>query len=81
MDIFIVKNDLNTMYFDKMWVLETGTDAWLSHTWLSTGFFTVVTAFNICEEVTLFGFAQSDHCRKKKRHTKEKKNIRWQRFF
>merc|ERR1712226_230132 len=64
MDVFIVKNDTSTMYFDNIWVLERGLNRSETHTWLSTGFFTVVTALNICEEVRLFGFVQDDHCRK-----------------
>ncbi|XP_072032908.1 alpha-N-acetyl-neuraminyl-2,3-beta-galactosyl-1,3-N-acetyl-galactosaminide alpha-2,6-sialyltransferase-like [Amphiura filiformis] len=41
---------------------ETGIYSYEANTWLSTGWFTMVAAMDICDEITVFGMAYDDYC-------------------
>ncbi|XP_063724073.1 alpha-N-acetylgalactosaminide alpha-2,6-sialyltransferase 5-like [Symsagittifera roscoffensis] len=60
--VFIVGSKNTTNYFDGIWEEERGVNRTTTSTWLSTGFFTMVTALNICDQVTLFGFVKRTDC-------------------
>ncbi|XP_075263450.1 alpha-N-acetylgalactosaminide alpha-2,6-sialyltransferase 5-like [Convolutriloba macropyga] len=57
--VYIVKSE---KYFDTIWELQNKTPRNATRTWLSTGFFSVVTALNICNQITLFGFVRQNYC-------------------
>ena len=64
--VFIVGSKNTTNYFDGIWEEERGVNRTTTSTWLSTGFFTMVTALNVCDQVTLFGFVKRTDCAMKK---------------
>ncbi|XP_072035295.1 uncharacterized protein [Amphiura filiformis] len=41
---------------------ETGISSFEANTWLSTGWFTMVAAMDICNEITVYGMAHEDFC-------------------
>ena len=52
----------STTYFDLIWALENNRSRETTKTWLSTGFFSVVTALNFCDSVTIFGLDAQNSC-------------------
>ena len=58
---FGTENDTyGIQYFDEVWNLEKMKTKTKSKVWLSTGFFTVVTALNFCNSITIFGLDAKD---------------------
>ncbi|XP_062268704.1 alpha-N-acetylgalactosaminide alpha-2,6-sialyltransferase 6 [Platichthys flesus] len=51
--------------FDSLFHKETGRDRQKSHSWLSTGWFTMVIAIEICDNITVYGMVPPNHCGKK----------------
>ena len=51
-----------TNYFDTVWMLENNRSRDDMKTWLSTGFFSVVTALNFCDSLTIFGLDAQNSC-------------------
>ncbi|XP_018517995.1 alpha-N-acetylgalactosaminide alpha-2,6-sialyltransferase 6 isoform X2 [Lates calcarifer] len=51
--------------FDALFHRETGRDRQKSHSWLSTGWFTMVTAIEICDNIKVYGMVPPNHCRRK----------------
>ncbi|XP_072343906.1 alpha-N-acetylgalactosaminide alpha-2,6-sialyltransferase 6-like [Scyliorhinus torazame] len=49
--------------FDDLFQRETGRDRKKSHSWLSTGWFTMVIAIELCDHVQVYGMAPPNHCR------------------
>merc|ERR1711879_65107 len=49
-------------HFNDIWKEETRQSV-PGNMWLSTGFFTIVTALNVCDNVTLFGFVSKKSCK------------------
>ncbi|XP_048415239.1 alpha-N-acetylgalactosaminide alpha-2,6-sialyltransferase 6 [Stegostoma tigrinum] len=49
--------------FDDLFQRETGRDRKKSHSWLSTGWFTMVIAIELCDNVQVYGMAPPHHCR------------------
>uniref|UniRef100_A0A3Q3VTA7 Alpha-N-acetylgalactosaminide alpha-2,6-sialyltransferase 6 n=1 Tax=Mola mola TaxID=94237 RepID=A0A3Q3VTA7_MOLML len=49
--------------FDNLFQTETGQDR--SHSWLSTGWFTMVIAIEICDNIKVYGMVPPNHCGKK----------------
>uniref|UniRef100_UPI00398E673D alpha-N-acetylgalactosaminide alpha-2,6-sialyltransferase 3 n=1 Tax=Pristiophorus japonicus TaxID=55135 RepID=UPI00398E673D len=50
-------------YCDKIFKLETGKDRVLSGTYLSTGWFTLVLAMDVCHKIHIFGMVNDTYCR------------------
>ncbi|KAK2888117.1 alpha-N-acetylgalactosaminide alpha-2,6-sialyltransferase 6 [Channa argus] len=51
--------------FDGLFQGETGRDRQKSHSWLSTGWFTMVIAIEICDNIKVYGMVPPNHCGKK----------------
>lgn len=51
--------------FDSLFHRETGRDRQKSHSWLSTGWFTMVMAIEICDNIKVYGMVSPSHCGKK----------------
>ncbi|XP_069370464.1 alpha-N-acetylgalactosaminide alpha-2,6-sialyltransferase 6 isoform X1 [Paralichthys olivaceus] len=51
--------------FDSLFHKETGRDRQKSHSWLSTGWFTMVIAVEICDNIKVYGMVPPNHCGKK----------------
>lgn len=51
--------------FDSLFHRETGRDRQKSHSWLSTGWFTMVIAIEICDNIKVYGMVSPSHCGKK----------------
>ncbi|XP_023119216.1 alpha-N-acetylgalactosaminide alpha-2,6-sialyltransferase 6 isoform X2 [Amphiprion ocellaris] len=50
--------------FDNLFHRETGRDRQKSHSWLSTGWFTMVIAIEICDNIKVYGMVPPNHCGK-----------------
>lgn len=48
--------------FDSLFQKETGRDRQKSQSWLSTGWFTMVIAIEICDNIKVYGMVPSSHC-------------------
>nr|XP_010585908.1 alpha-N-acetylgalactosaminide alpha-2,6-sialyltransferase 6 isoform X2 [Loxodonta africana]XP_023400656.1 alpha-N-acetylgalactosaminide alpha-2,6-sialyltransferase 6 isoform X2 [Loxodonta africana] len=48
--------------FDDLFLGETGKDREKSHSWLSTGWFTMVIAVGLCDHVHVYGMVPPDYC-------------------
>ena len=53
----------STKYFDDMWREEKKQSRDATTTWLTTGFFSMVTALNVCDQITTFGFMTPEDCK------------------
>ncbi|XP_021568791.1 alpha-N-acetylgalactosaminide alpha-2,6-sialyltransferase 5 isoform X1 [Carlito syrichta] len=51
--------------FDELFKRETGKDRKISNTWLSTGWFTMTIALELCDRVNVYGMVPPDFCRSK----------------
>ncbi|XP_068609151.1 alpha-N-acetylgalactosaminide alpha-2,6-sialyltransferase 6 [Brachionichthys hirsutus] len=51
--------------FDVLFQRETGRDRQKSHSWLSTGWFTMVIAIEICDHVKVYGMVPPNRCGRK----------------
>ncbi|XP_072310689.1 alpha-N-acetylgalactosaminide alpha-2,6-sialyltransferase 6 [Eucyclogobius newberryi] len=51
--------------YDSLFLRETGRDRQRSHSWLSTGWFTMVIAVEICDNIKVYGMVSPNHCGKK----------------
>ncbi|KAM3874452.1 alpha-N-acetylgalactosaminide alpha-2,6-sialyltransferase 6 [Diretmus argenteus] len=51
--------------FDGLFQKETGRDRQKSQSWLSTGWFTMVIAIEMCDNVRVYGMVPPSHCGKK----------------
>lgn len=51
--------------FDALFQKETGRDRQKSHSWLSTGWFTMVIAIEICDNIKVYGMVPPNHCGKR----------------
>uniref|UniRef100_UPI00398F29CC alpha-N-acetylgalactosaminide alpha-2,6-sialyltransferase 6-like isoform X2 n=1 Tax=Pristiophorus japonicus TaxID=55135 RepID=UPI00398F29CC len=49
--------------FDDIFQRETGRNRKKSHSWLSTGWFTMVTAIDLCDSVQVYGMVPPNHCK------------------
>ena len=57
-------------YFNKLWTLETNRSLKQTKTILSNGFYSVITALNLCESVTIFGLDGNSSCNDGKQNVK-----------
>ncbi|XP_042319481.1 alpha-N-acetylgalactosaminide alpha-2,6-sialyltransferase 5 isoform X2 [Sceloporus undulatus] len=51
------------LQFDDLFKRETGKDRKISNTWLSTGWFTMSIALELCDRIDVYGMVPPDFCR------------------
>ncbi|CAJ1072820.1 alpha-N-acetylgalactosaminide alpha-2%2C6-sialyltransferase 5 [Xyrichtys novacula] len=51
------------LQFDELFKKETGKDRRISKSWLSTGWFTMTIALELCDRVNVYGMVAPDYCR------------------
>ncbi|XP_058031255.1 alpha-N-acetylgalactosaminide alpha-2,6-sialyltransferase 5 isoform X1 [Ahaetulla prasina] len=51
------------LHFDDLFKQETGKDRKISNTWLSTGWFTMSIALELCDKIDVYGMVPPDFCR------------------
>ncbi|XP_012578053.1 PREDICTED: alpha-N-acetylgalactosaminide alpha-2,6-sialyltransferase 5 isoform X2 [Condylura cristata] len=51
------------LQFDELFKHETGKDRKISNTWLSTGWFTMTIALELCDRINVYGMVPPDFCR------------------
>ncbi|XP_028974831.1 alpha-N-acetylgalactosaminide alpha-2,6-sialyltransferase 5 isoform X2 [Esox lucius] len=51
------------LQFDELFKRETGKDRRISNSWLSTGWFTMTIALELCDRINVYGMVSPDHCR------------------
>ncbi|XP_048394613.1 alpha-N-acetylgalactosaminide alpha-2,6-sialyltransferase 5 [Stegostoma tigrinum] len=51
------------LHFDELFKRETGKDRKASNSWLSTGWFTMIIALEICDRIDVYGMVPPNHCR------------------
>ncbi|MEQ2282576.1 hypothetical protein AMECASPLE_002271 [Ameca splendens] len=51
--------------FDNLFNRETGRDRQRSHSWLSTGWFTMVIAIEVCDNIKVYGMVPPNYCGRK----------------
>ncbi|XP_075038037.1 alpha-N-acetylgalactosaminide alpha-2,6-sialyltransferase 5 [Mixophyes fleayi] len=51
------------LQFDELFKKETGKDRKVSNTWLSTGWFTMSIALELCDKINVYGMVPPDFCR------------------
>ncbi|XP_072494718.1 alpha-N-acetylgalactosaminide alpha-2,6-sialyltransferase 5 [Notamacropus eugenii] len=51
------------LHFDELFKQETGKDRKISNTWLSTGWFTMTIALELCDRINVYGMVPPDFCR------------------
>ncbi|XP_035504650.1 alpha-N-acetylgalactosaminide alpha-2,6-sialyltransferase 5b [Scophthalmus maximus] len=49
--------------FDELFKKETGIDRKISNSWLSTGWFTMAIALELCDRINVYGMVPPDFCR------------------
>ncbi|KAF3691005.1 Alpha-N-acetylgalactosaminide alpha-2,6-sialyltransferase 5 [Channa argus] len=54
---------IKMMKFDELFKKETGIDRKSSNSWLSTGWFTMAIALELCERINVYGMVPPDFCR------------------
>ncbi|XP_010898956.1 alpha-N-acetylgalactosaminide alpha-2,6-sialyltransferase 5b isoform X2 [Esox lucius] len=54
---------LKMLQFDELFKKETGKDRKSSNSWLSTGWFTMAVALELCDRVNVYGMVSPDFCR------------------
>ncbi|KAK2835637.1 hypothetical protein Q5P01_016121 [Channa striata] len=54
---------IKMMRFDELFKKETGIDRKSSNSWLSTGWFTMAIALELCERINVYGMVPPDFCR------------------
>ncbi|KAM5148122.1 alpha-N-acetylgalactosaminide alpha-2,6-sialyltransferase 5 [Mantella aurantiaca] len=57
------------LQLDELFKKETGKDRKISNTWLSTGWFTMSIALELCNTVNVYGMVPPDYCRSPNRTT------------
>ncbi|XP_038649688.1 alpha-N-acetylgalactosaminide alpha-2,6-sialyltransferase 5 [Scyliorhinus canicula] len=51
------------LHFDELFKRETGKDRKKSNSWLSTGWFTMIIALELCDRVDVYGMVPPNHCK------------------
>ncbi|XP_076004462.1 alpha-N-acetylgalactosaminide alpha-2,6-sialyltransferase 5 [Genypterus blacodes] len=51
------------LHFDELFKKETGKDRRISNSWLSTGWFTMTIALELCDRINVYGMVAPDFCR------------------
>ncbi|XP_019936358.2 alpha-N-acetylgalactosaminide alpha-2,6-sialyltransferase 5b [Paralichthys olivaceus] len=60
--IYIISRS-KMLKFDELFKNETGIDRKISNSWLSTGWFTMTIALELCDRVNVYGMVPPDFCR------------------
>ncbi|CAB1314247.1 unnamed protein product [Coregonus sp. 'balchen'] len=60
--VYVISH-LKMLEFDELFKNETGKDRKTSNTWLSTGWFTMAIALELCDRVNVYGMVSPDFCR------------------
>ncbi|TKS74514.1 Alpha-N-acetylgalactosaminide alpha-2,6-sialyltransferase 5 [Collichthys lucidus] len=60
--VYIISR-IKMLKFDELFKKETGIDRKSSNSWLSTGWFTMAIALELCERTNVFGMVPPDFCR------------------
>nr|XP_057930487.1 alpha-N-acetylgalactosaminide alpha-2,6-sialyltransferase 5b [Doryrhamphus excisus]XP_057930488.1 alpha-N-acetylgalactosaminide alpha-2,6-sialyltransferase 5b [Doryrhamphus excisus] len=66
--VYIISR-LKMMAFDDLFKKETGIDRKSSNSWLSTGWFTMAIALELCDRVNVYGMVPPDVCRSPSHHS------------
>lgn len=59
--IYIISR-IQMLKFDELFKKETGIDRRKSNSWLSTGWFSMATALELCDKISVFGMVPPDYC-------------------
>ncbi|XP_028328547.1 alpha-N-acetylgalactosaminide alpha-2,6-sialyltransferase 5 [Gouania willdenowi] len=54
---------------DELFKKETGKDRRISNSWLSTGWFTMTIALEVCDRINVYGMVAPDFCREPQKHS------------
>ncbi|KAK5860314.1 hypothetical protein PBY51_021803 [Eleginops maclovinus] len=57
------------LQFDELFKKETGKDRRVSNSWLSTGWFTMTIALELCDRINVYGMVAPDFCREPQHHS------------
>ncbi|XP_045908906.1 alpha-N-acetylgalactosaminide alpha-2,6-sialyltransferase 5 isoform X2 [Micropterus dolomieu] len=57
------------LQFDELFKKETGKDRRISNSWLSTGWFTMTIALELCDRINVYGMVAPDFCREPQHHS------------
>uniref|UniRef100_A0A3P8SWZ6 Alpha-N-acetylgalactosaminide alpha-2,6-sialyltransferase 6 n=1 Tax=Amphiprion percula TaxID=161767 RepID=A0A3P8SWZ6_AMPPE len=57
------------LQFDELFKKETGKDRRISNSWLSTGWFTMTIALELCDRINVYGMVAPDFCREPQRQS------------
>ncbi|XP_034533316.1 alpha-N-acetylgalactosaminide alpha-2,6-sialyltransferase 5b [Notolabrus celidotus] len=60
--IYIISR-IKMLRFDELFKKETGIDRKSSNSWLSTGWFTMAIALELCDRINVYGMVPPDYCR------------------
>ncbi|XP_072294630.1 alpha-N-acetylgalactosaminide alpha-2,6-sialyltransferase 5b [Eucyclogobius newberryi] len=60
---------IQMLKMDELFKKETGIDRKISNLWLSTGWFTMATALELCDRISVFGMVPPDYCNSSLRHS------------
>lgn len=60
---------IKMLKFDELFKNETGIDRRGSNSWLSTGWFSMVIAMEVCDQISVFGMVPPDFCRSSSRRS------------
>ncbi|KAM9358343.1 alpha-N-acetylgalactosaminide alpha-2,6-sialyltransferase 5-like [Symphorus nematophorus] len=60
--VYIISR-MKMLKFDELFKKETGIDRKSSNSWLSTGWFTMAIALEVCDRINVFGMVPPDFCR------------------
>lgn len=66
LQIYIISR-IQMLKFDELFKKETGLDRKKSNSWLSTGWFSMATALELCDRISVFGMVPPDFCRSSSR--------------
>lgn len=67
LQIYVISR-IQMLKIDELFKKETGIDRKKSNSWLSTGWFSMVTALELCDRISVFGMVPPDFCRSPSRH-------------
>ncbi|XP_056628349.1 alpha-N-acetylgalactosaminide alpha-2,6-sialyltransferase 5b isoform X2 [Triplophysa dalaica] len=62
LQVYIISRE-QMLHFDELFKKETGKDRRRSNSWLSTGWFTMAIAMEICDRINVYGMIGPDFCK------------------
>ncbi|XP_073675526.1 alpha-N-acetylgalactosaminide alpha-2,6-sialyltransferase 5-like [Garra rufa] len=62
LQVFIISR-MKMLHFDELFKKETGKDRKRSNSWLSTGWFTMAIAMEICDRINVYGMIPPEFCK------------------